>query len=208
ADPLFPPVKHSPGNEAFSGARPLAPVFALGDKALLTVVADDLVGHWSAEDGRRLRTGRFFSPGSTAMIYRIEAAPGGRLVAVGGFSGARVWDVEKFQVAGAFMPHANHVTAMAFHPDGKTLLTVSEDRKGRLWTVADGATGGQPVGPPLPHQAGVTLAAWSPDGLLLATAQNDGLVRVWRPQPGNPHDRRIGLPGMPSMAPLSPDPPR
>src|SRR5262249_13589767 len=93
ADPLFPPVKHSPGNEAFSGARPPAPVFALGDKALVTVVADDLVGHWSAEDGRRLRTGRFFSPGSTAMIYRIEAAPGGRLVAVGGFSGARVWDV-------------------------------------------------------------------------------------------------------------------
>ena len=49
---------------------------------------------------------------------------------------------------------------MAFSPDGKTVLTGSDDKTARLWD----ASTGQPIGQPLTHQDAVRAVAFSPDG--------------------------------------------
>src|SRR5262249_45420487 len=60
----------------------------------------------------------------------------------------------------ACLPQPDVWTA-AFSPDGRTVLTASQDNTARLW---DAATG-QPVGGPLPHQKSMAWGAeFSPNG--------------------------------------------
>jgi tetratricopeptide (TPR) repeat protein len=67
------------------------------------------------------------------------------------------------------------VVAVAFSPDGKTVLTGSGDKTARLW---DAATG-QAIGQPLEHQGEVVAVAFSPDGRTLLTGSWDKTARVW-----------------------------
>jgi WD40 repeat protein len=80
-----------------------------------------------------------------------------------------------------------------FSPDGKLVLTASNDKTARLWEAATG----KPVGEPLRHAGDVRYAVFSPDGkLILATAIRDttfgtyGLdnseSRLWEAATGKP----------------------
>jgi WD40 repeat protein len=68
----------------------------------------------------------------------------------------------------AFAPlqHRDSVRAVAYSPDGKTVLTGSDDKTARQW---DAATG-RPIGAPLDHEHQVVAVAYSPDGKTVLTA--------------------------------------
>jgi WD40 repeat protein len=102
---------------------------------------------------------------------------------------ARLWDAATGQPARSAtdgsvlrLPHQGAVLAVAFSPDGKTVLTGSSDWTARLW---DAATG-QRLGPPLAHQDTVTSVAYSPDGRQVLTASRDGTSRLWDAAIGKP----------------------
>ena len=68
------------------------------------------------------------------------------------------------------------MSSAAFSPDGKRIVTASEDKTARIW---DAATG-RPIGEPLEgHEKEVTSAAFSPDGKRIVTASEDKTARVW-----------------------------
>ncbi len=67
------------------------------------------------------------------------------------------------------LSHKDAVNAVAFSPDGKTVLTGSGDKSAQLWETATG----KPLGPPLQHQNTVTAVAFSPDGKTVLTASAD-----------------------------------
>ena len=71
--------------------------------------------------------------------------------------------------------HDGAVSAIAWSPDGKRVLTGSEDRTARLWDLATGRVLLTLKG----HNAGVTAVAWSPNGLHIVTGSKDKTARVW-----------------------------
>jgi WD40 repeat protein/DNA-binding SARP family transcriptional activator len=77
--------------------------------------------------------------------------------------------------------HTEAVYDVEFSPDGKHLVTASEDGTARIWNADDGRLERRLSG----HAEGVVTASYSPDGKLLVTAGKDGTARVWHVSDGS-----------------------
>ena len=73
------------------------------------------------------------------------------------------------------MTHGEGVVSASFSPDGKRVVTASEDKTARVWD----ADTGKPMGEPMTHGEGGFSAGFSPDGKHVVTASLDKTARVW-----------------------------
>jgi WD40 repeat protein len=78
--------------------------------------------------------------------------------------------------------HAGPITAVAYSPNGKRIVTASEDHTARIWDVVSAS----PIGPPLRHRGHVWTVAISPDGQSLVTGSADCTARIWNINTGLP----------------------
>jgi hypothetical protein len=78
----------------------------------------------------------------------------------------RIWDAATGQ---PLKGHEGAVYSAAFSPDGRRIVTASDDKTARIW---DAATGRQ-IGQLNEHEGPVYSAAFSPDGKRIVTASEE-----------------------------------
>jgi len=71
------------------------------------------------------------------------------------------------------------VNSVAFSPNGRLVLTGSDDGTARFWDSASG----RELGPPLRHAEGVAAVAFSADGKHAASAAKNMVVQRWHVPP-------------------------
>jgi WD40 repeat protein len=119
--------------------------------------------------------------------YSIAFSPDSKMLASGGCgkfrSGSlscqqkeiRLWDMATRQQIGQPL-HTEAVFSVDFSPDGKTLVSGSQDGTILLWDI----TTRQQIGQPLTgHTEPVTSVAFSPDGKILALGNHNGKIVLW-----------------------------
>jgi WD40 repeat protein len=114
--------------------------------------------------------------------YRCAVSPDGRLIAVASADRLEYWDAKSLEPMGRSLAFDSLPEALAFSPDGKTLVTGHEDGEAVCWDVVTGRR----KGVALPHTAMVRGAAFSPDGKVIVTGCVDGTVRFWDSSTGRP----------------------
>ncbi len=71
--------------------------------------------------------------------------------------------------------HTNHVNNINYSPDGKNIVTASNDNSAKIWDVQSGRLLLTLMG----HADGVNYAMYSPDGKSVITGSNDNSAKIW-----------------------------
>jgi WD40 repeat protein len=99
--------------------------------------------------------------------------------------------------------HQDRVTQVAYSPDGKSILTASEDQTVRIWDATAGGGNAQPL--ILQHQAPVSSARFSRDGQFVITAAQDGWAYIWDARDGRKLTQWQVSAGRPTFVDISAD---
>jgi WD40 repeat protein len=174
-----------------------AALLAVSGLALLAGAVGSAV--YQARLSRSLADARGHAEESRRRLVRLHVAQGTHALDQGDWLGSLVWFAEalrldqgdpdreamhrtRFGAVGRQCPrlvligfHDGPVRQARLSPDGRYLLTASEDQPARLWEVRTG----EPAAPPLRHDGAVLSAAFRPDGRAAVTAGRDGTARVW-----------------------------
>ena len=79
----------------------------------------------------------------------------------------------------ARMTHDNKVNSVAFSPDGKYVVSGSDDDTARVWEAATGMEIAR-----MTYDGHVNSVAFSPDGKYVVSGSDDGTARVWEAASG------------------------
>jgi RNA polymerase sigma factor (sigma-70 family) len=117
-----------------------------------------------------------FLRGKDFQIFDITFSGDGKIVAAADGAGVTLWDA----TTGRWLHdlgHTYYVGAIAFTPDGKTLLTGSgyNDRFLRVWDPLSGRSLGKWKG----HEWGILAISVTPDGRRAISTSQDATIRIW-----------------------------
>jgi periodic tryptophan protein 2 len=148
--------------------------FAKKGNVLFTSSLDGSVRAWDLIRYRNFRT--FTAP--TRLSFSCMAVdPSGEVVAAGSLDSfdIHIWSVQTGQLLDQLSGHEGPVSALAFAPNGDSLVSGSWDRTARIWSIFSRTQTSEP----LQLQADVLNIAVRPDSLQLAVSTLDGQLTFW-----------------------------
>jgi WD40 repeat protein len=145
--------------------------FVAGGDRLLTVSAS-MPQLWETATGKSLG---FLNHPLNPRSWAFATSPDRQTIATSGLGNLVLfWSATTGQPIGCrLLPHGDHVTAVAYRPDGGQLLTGSWDKTLRLWR-----TPALPAVWQLPHDKPVEMVAVHPDGQRVLSGGFDGSARL------------------------------
>ena len=161
------------------------------DASRLVTIAGTNAYLWNAITGVQLQV--WSHPGK---VSHVEFSSDGRQVVTASGAGgmtkqyAQVWDVVTGEKVGEPFWHNDGVLFAAFSPDGKRVVTASEDRSAVVWETATGKMAGSP----LIHKHQVLEARFSPDGRWIVSLDAEDTVQVWDAATSTPITPRLKHP--------------
>ncbi|GAA5171406.1 hypothetical protein GCM10023321_69930 [Pseudonocardia eucalypti] len=164
----------------------LSAMFDPRGRWLVSSGADDRLRFWSTAGLGTIRDPLFDHPGHGGPL---AFSPDGALLATLGATEAtiRLWDLtgpEPRPIGPDLDPRYDDVLALAFTPDGRTLVSGTADGTVSFWDLADPAAPRAQHRPLAIGRKPVQAIAISPDGRTMAAGQGDATVTLWRI--GNP----------------------
>lgn len=88
---------------------------------------------------------------------------------------AKIWDSRAKSAVNTLKIHAKKICQVDFSPDGRWLVTTSDDCKTKIWDIAANKLIAELAG----HSSSVLSAHFHPNEYLLATGSQDKTVRFW-----------------------------
>jgi WD40 repeat protein len=150
-----------------------------------TVATGDSLGIvrlWNADTGVLLRA--VDDKQGKGNVISICFSPSGEHIVAGlgpPEYGVVLWDV-KGDGARWQASHRAPVRSVEVSPDGRFVLSASNDDTARFWDLESG----RPVGRPIEHRGEVWVATFSPDGRTAVTGGYDAIAKLWSVPSGEP----------------------
>ena len=128
---------------------------------------DERVKVWDASSGRELAS----FPGGPPVSF----APTGQLAARGRYSDIILWNVATGSTVMSLRGHDGPINSISFSPDGKRIVSGSNDRTVKLWDMSTGDMLMTLRG----HKYFVASAVFTPDSKQIVSGSSDGTIRIW-----------------------------
>jgi len=161
--------------------------FSPDGKRLASGSLDQTVIIWDAKTGAVLST----LPSGRGSVFCVTFSPDGLRLASGELGAVRVWNTENIVTKLLFdidFAHQGWVKSVVWTPDGKQLISASQDQTIKFWNSSKGTPIGQPC---TGHTHDVDSLAISSDASFIATVSFDKTVRLWNTESHKQIGRRL-----------------
>ena len=130
--------------------------------------------------------GKLIVSASGTPRHRILVRPGGQRVIsikiqLEHPSELKVWNATTGEEKLTLNGHTNSVYSVAFHPEGKHIISGSRDGTAKIWDVHTGDELRTITG----HASAISTATFSPDGTRIVTGGQNGSLKVWDANDGS-----------------------
>ena len=155
-------------------------VFSLDGKKIASASWDQTIRIWDTLSGKEIHkldtdaSANFaaFSPDGEQIVFGFEFNENKKNV--------YLWKIETGKEIIRLVGHTERVNSAVFSPDGKWIVSASDDNTVRVWNIETRKEIRQFKG----HVNGVNSAVFSPDGKQIVSASEDKTVRIWNVETG------------------------